>query len=251
MLRVGACLCFVGHGVFGFYRKDAWVAFFGVVGIGRDTAMSMMPWIGALDISVGLAVLVSPRIALLLWMVLWAAWTAALRPLAGQSGWEALERAGNFGVPLVLILLSMPRSWRDLRRSASPIVDSAPWPAARTALAIVTAMLFVGHGALALELKPAIVANVACVFPAASAQAITWWSGVLEMLLAVGLLLRPTARLAFAMAAWKLITEGLFIPAGLPIWEVVERGGSYAAPFAMGLVLLLTNRSIRSVHFSQ
>jgi hypothetical protein len=239
---VGAFLCFVGHGAFGFYRKEAWVPYFAVVGIGRDTARALMPWVGMMDISVGLAVLLSPRRALLAWMMLWATWTAILRPLAGEPAWEALERAGNYGVPLAFLLLSAPGAGREWWRSASPLPDHPPWRRAQTAVAIIVALLFLGHGALALAAKPGMVVNMASLFPTAIASALTRASGALEIAAALVVLRWPTPGLAFGMAAWKLGTEALFIVAGAPAWEVVERGGSYAAPIALGLILLLTMR---------
>jgi hypothetical protein len=36
---------------------------------------------------------------------------------------------------------------------------------------------------------------------------------------------------------WKLATEMLFLSAGAPVWEVVERGGSYLAPLALFVML--------------
>jgi hypothetical protein len=212
------------------------------VGIGRETARSLMPLVGTMDITVAFLVLWSPRLALLAWMVLWATWTAMLRPLSGESSWEALERAGNYGVALALLLLAVPRSWREWRRSASPLPDAPRWTEARMLLAVVTALLFLGHGALALSLKPGIEVNFAAVVPATSVAAVTWGSGLIEVVLSLLILLRPSFPLAFGMAAWKILTESLFVPAGSPGWEVVERSGSYAAPLALGLILLLSAR---------
>jgi hypothetical protein len=60
--------------------------------------------------------------AVIAWMAVWAVWTALLRPLAGQSVSEFIERAGNFGVPLALLYLSgwgrSGLTW--LRTKASP-----------------------------------------------------------------------------------------------------------------------------------
>src|SRR5687768_18609937 len=95
-LRVGAGLCFVGHGAFGIITKEAWVPFFGLVGFGRDAAFALMPAVGMVDILVGCLLVVSPRPAVLLYMTGWAIWTAALRPLTGASPFEFLERAGNY-----------------------------------------------------------------------------------------------------------------------------------------------------------
>lgn len=35
ILRLGVVGCFIGHGAYGVLTKEAWVPFFGVVGIGR------------------------------------------------------------------------------------------------------------------------------------------------------------------------------------------------------------------------
>src|SRR5829696_6193636 len=118
LLRVGAALCFIGHGAFGFITKAAWLPYFGVLGIPESWAWRLMPLVGAVDVMAAMAVLYAPRGLPLAYMTLWAAWTALLRPLAGEPAWETLERAGNYGVPLALLALTgMPRSWADLWRS--------------------------------------------------------------------------------------------------------------------------------------
>jgi hypothetical protein len=104
ILRVGVCACFVGHGVFGLLAKPAWLAYFAALGIDPETALQLMPLVGALDIAVGIAALVRPIPPVLAWAALWGMWTALLRPLAGESVWETLERAGNYGAPLALLL---------------------------------------------------------------------------------------------------------------------------------------------------
>ena len=106
-------MCFVGHGAFGLITKQAWVPYFGVVGIGHDMAFRLMPLVGALDVLMGCLILLRPRPAVALWMIVWAMWTALLRPLSGEPVWEALERAGNYGVPAALWLWMVPpRGWR-------------------------------------------------------------------------------------------------------------------------------------------
>ncbi|HYE87875.1 MAG TPA: histidine phosphatase family protein, partial [Vicinamibacterales bacterium] len=61
--------------------------------------------------------------------------------------------------------------------------------------------------------------------------------GAIEIALAAALLARPAAGLLIAIAVWKVATESLFIAAGAPVWEFIERGGSYAAPLAAALLL--------------
>ena len=69
-------------------------------------------------------------------------------------------------------------------------------------------------------------------------------TGWFEIGLAMAVAIRPAAGLLVFVAAWKLATESLFIVAGAPIWEFVERAGSYAAPLALG-VLLAEKRPFR------
>ena len=51
------------------------------------------------DITLGILALIAPTRAGLLYMGCWGFFTALLRPLAGEGGWEFLERSYNFGVP--------------------------------------------------------------------------------------------------------------------------------------------------------
>jgi hypothetical protein len=62
-------------------------------------------------------------------------------------------------------------------------------------------------------------------------------TGVAEMLVAVLVYVAPTPALLLAIVAWKIGSEMLFPLSGAPVWEFVERGGSYAAPLALVLLL--------------
>ena len=244
-LRLGAAACFVGHGAFGVMTKPAWVPYFAVVGIPSDWALALMPLVGTVDIAAGLAVLLSPRPAVLLYMAVWGLWTALLRPLSGDNAWETLERAGNYGVPLALLLLAGGRGtvgrW-SLRDWLAPIAPAGPGPVPDARLAEVArvlrwtvALLLAGHGALAAVVgKPLLAAHWSAV--GLPGEALAPLAGWLEIALAAAVLLRPGAALLAAVAAWKLATEALFPAAGAPVWEFVERGGSYAAPIALALL---------------
>jgi len=120
LLRI-ACICeFVGHGAFGIITKAAWVPYFGVVGIPERWAYRLMPVIGSVDIFLGFLVLLKPVRVALLYMTLWGLWTALLRPLAGESLWETVERAPNYLVPAALLCLrGLPTplgDWREWLR---------------------------------------------------------------------------------------------------------------------------------------
>lgn len=246
-LRIGAFMCFVGHGAFGIMTKHAWLPYFAVANIRADLASRLMPIIGTIDITVGILALLCPIPAIGIWMTLWAVWTAVLRPLSGESGWEALERAGNYGVPLTLLfLLDRRRELGGFFERATPrSLDADLLRRLRTVLTIAVVCLLLGHGMLGLSGKPAQIMNYASLFSPPTAAEATRIAGTLEILLAVIVVIRPTVGLLLFVGAWKLATESLFISAGAPIWEVVERGGSYAAPIALAIVTALQTGGAR------
>ena len=235
-LRVAAAACFIGHGAFGIITKAAWVPFFGVVGIPEAWAWKLMPVVGTVDIAAGISVLLSPRPIVLLYMAVWATWTALLRPLSGDSSFEAIERAGNYGVPLALLLLcGWPRDLRSWFRHLAPDQTTEPAGIARV-LAWTTALLLFGHGALAaVTAKPLLASHFALVGLPPNAITMAGWA---EMLVAGVVLVRPSTTLLFGIVAWKMATEALYPMSGTPIWEFVERAGSYAAPLALALILI-------------
>lgn len=236
-LRIGAALCFIGHGAFGFITKAAWLPYFAVVGIPEAWAWRMMPLVGAVDVVAGMAVLFAPRGLPLLYMVVWAAWTALLRPLAGESVFETLERAGNYGVPLALLLMmGVTFNWRTLLDRRDPERISHPEPSEGSArfvapvLQWTTVLLLLGHGALGVIGKPGLTAHYASIsLPMSTTIAVGWF----EVALAIAVAIRPAAALLVFVAVWKLSTESLWLASGAPIWEFVERAGSYAAPLAL------------------
>lgn len=239
LLRVGLAACFIGHGAFGVLTKGAWVPYFGVVGISEPWAWRLMPWVGAMDIALGFLALAHPCRALFAWTALWAFWTALLRPLAGESLWETLERAGNYGVPLVLLLAAGARGplWRRASETWQDL-DDAALRRCLAGLRFTTATLLVGHAGLGLfVVKPELVAHYAALglpHPAEVARGI----GAFEFALALAVLVAPRPALLVAVGLWKLATESLFLIGGTPapLFEVIERGGSYAAPLALALL---------------
>jgi hypothetical protein len=241
-LRVGCAMCFVGHGAFGIFQKPAWAAYFAVVGIGRETAFDWMPLVGAWDILMGVLVLTYPRPAIAVWMTGWALWTALLRPLAGEPVWETLERAGNYGVPLALFLRMGPlRSWRD---AFGPARFGELTPAARTRIMRVlqwtVVLLLAGHGVLSLTRPPTSFYGV---FPSVGGppSLALLVSGWLDLALAAAVAFRPGVRLLLGVAAWKMASELAFFASGpQPVWEWIERGGSYVAPIALAIGLATT-----------
>jgi hypothetical protein len=243
LLRAGAALCFIGHGAFGFITKAAWVPYFAVVGIPEAWAWRLMPMVGAVDVMAGMAVLYAPRALPLVYMAVWATWTALLRPFAGEPVWEAFERAGNYGVPLALLALTgWPRSLGGLWRDAGHAVrDDDAGRGAQVILQCSTVLLLIGHGALgALTVKPQLTAHWASIALPSTTTVLAGW---LEIALALAIALRAWPALLIVAAMWKLATESLWLVSGAPVWEFVERAGSYAAPLALAALVVARTRS--------
>jgi len=115
VLRISVAGEFFAHGVFGLQGKKAWIEWFSVFGI-SDPGLSakLLFFIGLLDVSLAILLLIKPvRIALLL-MTFWGFWTALLRPIVGEPIWDFVERWANWGAPLALLmLLGWPKNLKE------------------------------------------------------------------------------------------------------------------------------------------
>jgi hypothetical protein len=242
ILRVGVIGCFIGHGAYGLLTKEAWMPYFGAVSIDRAWAYRLMPWIGAMDVSLGLTTAVVPLRIVLLHLTVWGLWTSALRPLSGDSVWELIERAGNYGVPLAFLLfVGVPRRLRGWFTLAWPSV-TRPLTAdtARVIhwmLRVTTCLLLLGHGALgALNSKPALTAHYASIGlqnVVVGGLTLTLVVGGFEIILAVAVLIAPLPHLLIGICLWKMATETLFMTSGALPFEWIERAESYMAPLAL------------------
>jgi hypothetical protein len=233
-LRIAVAMCFLGHGVFGIIIKPIWCNYFAVVGIGKDLAFQLMPPLGMLDVIMGIIILFYPIRAIVLWLVVWGIITALLRPIAGETAGEFVERAGNFGAPLALLLLT-GINIRNIRELFAPIrSDFAVSPEnlrrAKICLRIVVFLLLAGHGWLNLIEKKTLLDQYASIGfndPSIVARSI----GIFEILAAATVLIKPFAPLILIFFVWKITTE-VFYP-HYPLFEWIERGGSYGAILAL------------------
>lgn len=233
LLRIGVAGCYIGHGAFGVIGKEAWLPYFAVAGIGPDLAWTLMPVVGSIDILVGIIALVSPRPLVLVYGAVWAAWTALLRPLAGESFFETLERAGNYGVPIAFLILaavSARPTLRWLKEIEIPELTPERRRAVHVALRASVATLLVGHGGLAFLGKPLLATHAAAVGLPEGSLALV---GAFEIGLGAAVVVKPAPGLLLGIVGWKLATEALFPFTGAPFWELVERAGSYVAPLAL------------------
>lgn len=120
VLRIGVVGEFVGHGMFALQGKAQWVGWIvKMLGVSETSATSILHAIGAFDILTACIVLLVPIPAIFLWAAVWGFWTALLRPLVGESGWDFVERWANWAAPLAFLLMNWPK--KSLKAWFTPI----------------------------------------------------------------------------------------------------------------------------------
>ncbi|HEX5150868.1 MAG TPA: hypothetical protein VFW07_05440 [Parafilimonas sp.] len=240
-LRIASAMCFIGHGAFGIITKEIWCNYFGVFGIGRDMAYAFMPYVGTMDIIMGLIILFYPVRIVFGWLILWGTFTALLRPLSGEPFAEFIERAGNYGAPLALLLLTYSARSTWLKTISLKQVQFNTMITRRVTicLRIVVFLLFLGHGWLNLiEKKPLLEQYSSLGF--SNPEVVAHIIGSLEILAGAITLIKPIHSILLIFFIWKMASE-LFYP-HWEIFEFIERGGSYGSILALWF---LTKPSIK------
>ncbi|WP_457289015.1 hypothetical protein [Pedobacter sp. UYP24] len=243
-LRIASGMCLIGHGVFGIITKTVWCNYFAVVGIDQLMAYRLMPIIGFIDILMGLILLIYPVKPILIWLVIWGVITASLRPLSGEPFAEFLERAGNFGAPLTLLVLcDGENGFSRWDKKLEIPLKLSPESLKRVILflKITAAILLIGHGWLNLLEKKGLLAQYS-VLGFKNLQLTATIAGVIEIAGAVIILIKPLRPVILFFLVWKISSELLY-----PQWEVfewVERGASYGTLLALYFALK-PNKSLR------
>lgn len=226
-LRIATACCFIGHGAFGVVTKAIWCNYFALFGIGTAMAYKLMPFLGSFDILLGLTMLILPLRIIPAWLVLWGFITGLCRPLAGEPFAELIERAGNFGAPLALLILSGGVNRNNLLRTINPAppVDELTNRKLFYCLKITAFLLLAGHGWLNLLGKKAYLdqyLRLGFVNPVKTALVI----GLFEIAAAFAIFIKPARSLVLILFIWKMATE-LMYP-HLEFFEWLERAGSYS-----------------------
>jgi len=251
MLRFASAMCFIGHGAFGIITKQIWCNYFAVFGIDQATAYHLMPWLGTVDILMGISLLLYPTRAILLWLVIWGTLTALLRPLSGENFAETIERAGNYGAPLTLLILTgiSGKTFKDWFKNITPniLTDEKTLAAAATCLRLVVFLLLAGHGWLNLVEKKGLIAQYTSIGFSNPAQ-VAHIAGIFELAAAASVLIKPLRPVLIALLIWKMGTE-LFYPKW-EIFEWIERGGSYGSILALWFILPKTSARINQATWS-
>lgn len=236
-LRIASAMCFIGHGAFGIIKKAIWCNYFAVFGIGHDLAYHLMPLLGSIDIILGLTLLFYPTRAVLFWLVIWGTLTAALRPLSGEPFAEFIERAGNFGAPLaLLVLLSFKPGAINWLKKIKVDYKISPEQMKKLQLALrcIAFLLLAGHGWLNLLGKQTLL-NQYSLLGFHNVRPVATAVGVFEITTGLFILLKPSYYILIFLLIWKISSE-LFYP-HYEIFEWIERGGSYGVLLALCYII--------------
>lgn len=103
--RLGVFGTFFGHGIIAYNVNLKWVPLLTWTGLSELQAITLMPYIGIMDIFVAFVVLLRPVRSILVWASLWAFMAALSRPLSGEPLLEFVERSANWCMPLLLYFL--------------------------------------------------------------------------------------------------------------------------------------------------
>lgn len=113
ILRVCVCMTFAGHGYLATQTQSGWYAYLAVAGIGKRVGGPLMRLIGVVDLALAALVLFAyPSPLAHCWCMIWGFSTAMMRPLAGESVHQFIERSGNF-------LPSLALMWMETRDAKS------------------------------------------------------------------------------------------------------------------------------------
>ena len=271
-LRITVALCFIGHGTWGLITKSGWLPFFASQGIDDQLAWTLQPIIGAFDIFMALLLLRKSSRAILIWMFLWALWTAMLRPLAGNldkpvqqddgswvveireearpektQTWEFWERAGNWGPPFMLLIMGGAFALRKqdlLSDYEEPKIKDSTIDTIFFSCKLCLALLLIGHAGFGFAVQKQMLINHWQAIGVEADIGFITKIGYAEFVLGVLIFLAPIRPLIFVALGWKLFTEFLYVPADtvtgmgiVNIFEWVERWGDYGIPLAMLYIL--------------
>ena len=248
-LRFASSMCFIGHGVFGIIGKKIWLNYFAVFGIGAATGNHLMPVLGTVDILMGISLLIYPTRVVLGWLVAWGAVTALCRPMSGEHFAEAIERAGNYGAPLTLLILCSANPLR-IKQWFKRVDLNSPESQKTQAnviicLRIVVFLLLAGHGWLNLVEKKGLMGQYTALGFSSPAN-VAYIVGVFEIIAAASVIIKPMRPLLLVFLIWKMGSE-LFYP-HWELFEWIERSGSYGAILALWFALPQTRLNYFKQH---
>jgi hypothetical protein len=99
--------------------------------------------------------------------------------------------------------------------------------------------VFLGHGVFALEGKQRFIEMIESMVPvdAATAASLLFAIGIVDILVAFSVLLKPQKFVLIYATIWAFMTALARVTAGDPVWDFAERAANWAVPLALLLYI--------------
>lgn len=117
ILRIGAGICFIGHGMLAIGAKAGFVKLLSTFGIEGVTALTTLTFIGLLDVTIGLFILLKPNKLVLRWAMLWTGLTILAWGIHGDSLMDLFRRVTYLTTPMALLVLLYSRVGNQVKES--------------------------------------------------------------------------------------------------------------------------------------
>ena len=250
ILKATVAMCFMGHGFWGTISKPGWIGLITPLGFSESFALAALPFVGWMDVSLAVIILIYPCRTWFLYAFFWTVFTAFLRPIAGMSFFEVPERAGNFGIPLAFLVLVAVMNHSQsffgkikLREMDSNLLTDANLHTLKLILQCSIGLLLIGHGGLVAITQKEMYFHHMAVLNITATPAILQIVGWFEIMLGLFVAIKPNIKILWFIFFWKIFTESLYAFAGNPvdIFETIERWGDYGAPLALMVILYFMN----------
>ena len=241
ILRISVSACFIGHGMWGLVSKPGWLPFFKIINVPEVIALQIMPYIGSIDIIVGVLILFVSNKWLVYWAIFWTAFTELLRPLAAMGFSEFIERAGNFGPPIALLICLNMIAKNEITNEEKLKYG---YIKIEKILRLSLFLLLIGHAGIAMiHFQPNLIKNLSFLGYPTEATGM-YFFGAFEIVLAILVLWKPrlTGLMIFVMI-FKLMIESIYPLRGIAfdIFETIERVGDYLIPLCLLLIYKFTH----------
>ena len=105
VLKIAVFGTFFGHGLVAINGNPGWLHYLTFWGITTQTAQTILPIIGVIDVLIAISVAIKPLRPILIYAVIWAFGAALMRWLADGNVLGFVERAANWGAPLALLFI--------------------------------------------------------------------------------------------------------------------------------------------------
>lgn len=104
-------------------------------------------------------------------------------------------------------------------------------------------LIFLGHGVFAIQGNPSWIPYIETVgFSAVIAKKLILYIGILDIIVAIMVLLKPNKYIVLWAILWTFLTAIIRPISGESIWAFVERGGNWIVPLCLYFLMKIESK---------